>query len=528
MSNHSKHIPGTSRAKKAAVLSGGALVAASPFVVSGQVDAATFNVTTLADSGAGSLRAALDLANANPDVDTITFQSGLTGTITLAGQLQVLESVTIQGPGAGSVTVDADGTGMAFYVYHSGGENIDVTISGITITGGTASGIVNWGENLTLDGVVLTGNTTSGNGGGLYSTSGSADNGVPYLTIKNSTISGNSAGNGGGVYHGDSVGTLLISDSIISGNTATDDGGGVYTADPKDLADTVDVKIERTTFSGNDTGAEGGGINFGDPDGQVEIIDSTFSGNSAAHGGGIYFYDTDNSGSLRIEGTTISANTASAEGGGIYLYHLDTETVISNSTITGNTATAEGGGIYGFDVEYGLTIEHSTITGNSSSNDGGGVYFYYSGSQVTLDHSIVTGNTAAGNYDDAAAYDGNIAGSWSIVGDWDGSGTNMLIGADPNLGALADNGGETQTMLPLAGSAAIDAGDPAFAGPPSTDQRGLSRVVAGRIDIGAVEVQAPVLPPTGGSNGLMAGMGAALLGLGGALHLSSKRRRRSA
>jgi uncharacterized repeat protein (TIGR01451 family) len=60
---------------------------------------------------------------------------------------------------------------------------------------------------------------------------------------------------------------------------------------------------------------------------------------------------------------------------------------------------------------------------------------------------------------------------------------------DPRLGPLQDNGGATPTRLPLAGSPLINAGDPAFAPPPDTDQRGpgFPRVRGGRIDIGATE-----------------------------------------
>ena len=72
-----------------------------------------------------------------------------------------------------------------------------------------------------------------------------------------------------------------------------------------------------------------------------------------------------------------------------------------------------------------------------------------------------------------------------------------LFDLPANLGPLADNGGPTQTHDLLTGSAALDAGDAAFAGDPTTDQRGLPRVSNARIDIGAVEVQvqAPVVPP---------------------------------
>ena len=56
----------------------------------------------------------------------------------------------------------------------------------------------------------------------------------------------------------------------------------------------------------------------------------------------------------------------------------------------------------------------------------------------------------------------------------DGGGN--LFDLPANLGPLANNGGPTQTHDLLAGSAALNAGDAAFAGDPTTDQRGLPRV----------------------------------------------------
>jgi hypothetical protein len=73
------------------------------------------------------------------------------------------------------------------------------------------------------------------------------------------------------------------------------------------------------------------------------------------------------------------------------------------------------------------------------------------------------------------------------------NGANNITGQDPQLGALGDNGGPTETQRPAFASSAINAGDPAFAGPPSEDQRGNARVVGGRVDIGAVEVNAGTL-----------------------------------
>lgn len=62
--------------------------------------AATFTVTSLNDSGAGSLRKAVLDANAAPGNDTIAFQSGLTGTIVLtSGEIAITDRVAINGPG---------------------------------------------------------------------------------------------------------------------------------------------------------------------------------------------------------------------------------------------------------------------------------------------------------------------------------------------------------------------------------------------------------------------------------------------
>jgi hypothetical protein len=70
-----------------------------------------------------------------------------------------------------------------------------------------------------------------------------------------------------------------------------------------------------------------------------------------------------------------------------------------------------------------------------------------------------------------------------------------LFGLDPLLGPLADNGGPTHTHLPANNSPVVNAGDPAFAPPPATDQRGRLRVMDGRIDIGSVEIPGELFLP---------------------------------
>ncbi len=132
----------------------------------------TLVVTNNDDSGSGSLRQAIAVANSG---DTITFSRSLRGqTITLtSGELDITKSLAIDGPGASQLAVSGGGNSEVFDV----ASGSTVTISGLTITGGTAvqgGGISNAGS-LTLDGDVVTGNraagpaaTTVGIGGGIY------------------------------------------------------------------------------------------------------------------------------------------------------------------------------------------------------------------------------------------------------------------------------------------------------------------------------------------------------------------------
>jgi hypothetical protein len=104
---------------------------------------------------------------------------------------------------------------------------------------------------------------------------------------------------------------------------------------------------------------------------------------------------------------------------------------------------------------------------------------------VTLFNTIVAGNTAFGDL--------NFSGTFS--------GMNNLTNGNPLLAPLGDYGGPTQTMPPLAGSPAIDAGDDLVTSVLTDDQRGYSRLSGLHVDLGAAEAQ---VPPTGISTLLMA------------------------
>jgi hypothetical protein len=444
-------------------------------------------VDTLIDENDGvnvggvSLRDAI--ADAAPS-ETINFAAALTagGPATiylLHGELAINKSLTINGPGANLLTVDASTSDLnpeldqgdgsrVFNIDDNSFNDIAVAVRGLKLTGGDVNGrggaISSW-ESLTLVDAIISGNAargTLGAGGGIWSRRAGA------LQIMQSTISGNSAqSNGGGVWARvyDS-GQLTITDSTISGNSTSDKGGGLY-------ADALNS-------------------------GTVTIANSTISGNTASsHGGGVYSRTASGSATAVIQ-STLSGNFSDRSGGGIWSYTLGfTTATISHSTITGNTADAN--------------------SNNPVVETGGGIFAAGSGT-LHLNHSLVAANTDTGNHaPDVKNSVAALPASFSLIGDRSGSGFaaapigspdangNLVGGAAnakivPQLAPLADNGGPTFTHALLLSSPAINAGNPSAVagsgGIPNFDQRGapFQRVFSGagqsftRIDIGAYEL----------------------------------------
>src|SRR5262249_53231929 len=190
---------------------------------------ATIAVTNTKDNGPGSLRAAIDSAQ---DGDTISFDVSVTGTIILtSGEVLVNKSITISGPGANTLAVDANHASRVFYI----DSGKDVTISGLTITNGSApdpyhrgGGIYNDHAALTLSSCTISGNAADvGVGGGIFNDQGT-------LTVSGSNLSGNSSWYGGAISNnwlGGGSATVTIANSTLSGNLAISAGGGIINQD---------------------------------------------------------------------------------------------------------------------------------------------------------------------------------------------------------------------------------------------------------------------------------------------------------
>ncbi|HUJ72575.1 MAG TPA: choice-of-anchor Q domain-containing protein [Verrucomicrobiae bacterium] len=371
--------------------------------LAGQAPAVNLLVYNTDDSGAGSLRQCIADNAALGGGSAIIFSNVVIGTITLtSGELLITNNVAIIGPGANALAVDGNAASSVFH-FDNG---ITAAISGLTISNGNASGVLN-----------------------IHST----------LMVSNCTISGNSAGGGGGIYNDGLFGsaTLTVITSTFSGNSANS-AGGIYN---DSYGGSATLTVIASTFSGNSSGYEGGGIYN---DGQygsatLTVITSTFSGNSADLGGGIYnHFCAPGNATLSVVACTFSGNSASS-GGGIYNSASGCPDIRTTFSSHAATNPRDDGGAT---LEIGDTILNAGATGENIANLAG---------TVTSDGFNLSSD--------------NGGGFLTATGD--------QINTDPRLGPLANNGGPTQTMALRVGSPAIDQGKNLGT---TTDQRGEPRI----------------------------------------------------
>jgi Right handed beta helix region len=347
------------RRRKRQLAAAAGMTASAAVVGAPAAQAAVFPVTTLADTGPGSLRQAITDANGALGSDTITFASGLTGTISLATDFpDITQPLTIQGPGAGVITVNGGGDGTLTGSHHRifygnlPGATDQVTVSGLTVTGGgnETGGCIGSKRELTLSGVVLTKCVAIAGAGAAAST----------LHMSSSTISGNTAAIGGGFY----AAAGEIAGSTVSGNTATSfypslsaaGGGGIAVPPPPRT-----MRIENTTISGNVTANTRGAA---DP------------GNHVAYAGGLYIPSSQ----VTVVGSTIAGNKvtvadpAAVGGGGGLTGGSSSAPLIENTIIAGNSAPTGPDVFRGIGASFDLVqnpagatinqvVPNSTITG---------------------------------------------------------------------------------------------------------------------------------------------------------------------
>ena len=507
---------------------------------------ASFTVVNTADSGFGSLRAAVDAANIFGGSNTINFAPAAAGqTITLAANdtnhpfafgptaLVIVpgDNLTIVGdPSQAGVTLSGNNSHRLFGVY----AGASLTLQDLTLTGGNASG----GNG---------GNVTGGQGGG--GGAGAGLGGAVFndgtLNLLATTLTGNTArgGNGGagaslnGLFSGAGGGSAAFNGGNFGGTVTAGSGGGgdrgprqpqqqllrrarganeFGTPTPAGTAGTAggggggapnSTGASGTALSsagfggggggggGNGDGSNGGlgGFGGGGGGGSGGLNGSGRGGLGGFGGGGGGGYDFGGGGAGFGGGRGADEYGGGGGGGGLggAVFNNGGTVNIVNSTLAGNTASGGTGGRSGFGP------------GAGAGQGLGGAVFNHSGSVVVV-NSTLSGNTAdqgAGIFSQASltlnnSIVANSPGGGDLVGAFTGS--NNLTNVAVALGPLQFNGGPTRTMALLPGSPAIDAGGNTLAvdaqgNPLTTDQRGLARVSGAAVDIGAFEIQAPAL-----------------------------------
>lgn len=404
--------------------------------------AQVLTVTTNNDSGAGSLREAIN-NSVNGSIirfSPILLTSG-SNSIVLDSTINITKSITIIG------------------LYNS---NDTLSISGNNQTRIFTARSVQY---LILDSLNLINGHTATDGGAILFDKGDT------LYVRNSQIRNCHADNLGGGICLSKIGAASLPNifcslyhSQLTNNSANGDGGGIYINTTNAATNTVSkTEIIQSELTGNTSQMNGGGIYSLSKCGSqakalsdIRVIQSNISNNSAVYdGGGINSYpqsytapqvgntESDMKSKVHIDHSSINHNTSGNRGGGISSYaytlgssgpssdHDSLEVIIESSEVIGNTSYQEGGGIRSHSYNSIHTISNSIISDNESLNSYGGgisstprhgaevVSFHPSYSKITIDNSTISANSAhghgAGIYSSMFYYSTNIYHVYSIV-----------------------------------------------------------------------------------------------------------------
>lgn len=503
---------------------------------------------TSTPSGLCTLRAAIQVANFVAGPNLITVPSGTFTLIrsgydddALLGDLDIKHDLTLQGAGSGTTIIDGNGSVTQDRVFQIIASS-NVTLTGMTIQNGkslsSTIGVIGGGGlymegtgHLQLSNVIFDSNTGL-NGGGLYSNLSAQGGSIAMDNVflhANRAIAGG-VGAGGGVfaYLPSSNSEFTIQNSKIYSNTADGTGGGIFVegnsaiqwsiqrsqlysntaASGGAIGNNIPLTISDSQLHNNSVTEDGGAIEAFSP---FAIVRSTLDANGAGrYGGGIFdLQDYSSAQPFAYVNQSTFSNNGGEYGGAIYhdgYIRPESQLVLLNSTVSGNGAAFNkaGGGIYVYGGLFQLL--NSTVASNHVNGLGlglgGGVYITATAA-FTAHNSIISNNwhnrsvIYGPQADDCfsfgtvgeLAYDLILTNTNCYV---TGPQGGLIVGQDPLLGPLQNNGGPTQTRALLAGSPAIDTGAPGgctddHGAPLTTDQRGFHRPFGAHCDIGGYE-----------------------------------------
>lgn len=370
------------------------------------------------------------------------------------------------GNGGSSFAGAVDSEDTSKFTNASFANNAAIAGAGGSVEGGAV--VLNGGTS-TWTGLQFNANAATTSGALAYAAGGAATIFAP-LTVTNSSFDSNAASlTGTGVVEGTGgaiameIGPFTFTGNTVTNNTAATQGGGLWLDDSATVSNTtIGTNVVVSARYPQDGGA---GV-YNSLGGTLTLTTSTLSGNQ------------------------IQAAVGSSGGGGMFNAGA---LAVSNSTFASNGSAQDGGGLEN-DATGGVSVTNVTFTSNdATSGAGGSIKNLYDDAVMTLSNSIVAGGDAASG--DDISNDGTIvSGDYNdvtspVAGTALSGHTTNTISSDPQLSALANNGGPTKT-------AAVASGSPAATVPYSvcsgdgitTDQRGMTRGGGGLCTMGAFEV----------------------------------------
>ena len=417
---------------------------------------AVFTVINTDDSGAGSLRQAIiDASSLGGGPHTIELQAGAAGDIVLASALPPLDfDVTIDGSGAGSVTISGGGQHRVFRV-GNGNDAVDVTLRNLTVSEGASVGgnggssesgggggggaglgggvFVDNNANLILDSVDLSSNEARGGQGGGESGSGRYAGGAG---------GGFSGGGGGG--SGGADGGVNPGGAGGDGDFGAGGGGGGFGVTGRGRGGSGGYgagdggrgrQSGAVPFEGGDGGSGYGGAVFVRDGGSISVIDGDYSGNSTVAGAG--------------GGGGATSGAAAGEdlflmGGGTLSYEVSdgNSTTIASGVASdgalGLTKNGNGtlvlGGTNTFD--NGIAVNAGTLVGTAQSLGG----------DISVDDTLRFEQQSAGTYSDVISGTGTVektgSGTLTLTGDNTYTGVTTISNGTLQVG----NGGTSGTL----------------------------------------------------------------------------------
>jgi hypothetical protein len=416
-----------------------------------------------AETGAGGAGGAIYLEDATLTVDAGT---SFDNDQAIGGAAGSNSSGTVYGGyggQGGAIDVEAGALSLSSVTFLSDAALAGTGAPGVSAynyyTNGVGGAIADYGL-LQATGATFTSNTATASN--ATSTSEGAQGGAVYLgegytaSVASSTFSSNSASPGDSTQTNGGAGGALVSQNGVS------------------------LTLTSDTFTNNSApNGEGGALNLSGPS---TISGSALNGNSAEDGGALYA----DANPIAITNSTFDANTAEqtsplGDGEGGAIFQEGYTVALANDTILANQAYGDDDGGNIFTSEGNLTAHDTIIAAGSLLGAGTG------GENCEAETGSVVTDDLGYNFEDR-----NQCG-FGATGD-------LINQSDADFGALASNGGPTQTVALLSGSAAINAGDPAgctdaLGAALTTDQRGTARPQGSRCDIGAYELVVPPSPP---------------------------------